>query len=466
MKYLSVLLAVGCLLTAVHAQWLETTIRLDSGASPSALCYNPQNNKVYCANYGRGTVSVINGATNVIAATIAIGEEASDLSCNPLGNKVYCAYGRDSGRLAVIDGATDSVIATIAVGPYPGPLCLGLQDNKVYCIGGEANQVTVIDGARDSAIATITVGTMPQALGYDPQGNTVYCANRVSDDVTVIDGAADSVVGTVAAGYMPCAFCCNTRNNRVYCANGGDYPIGNYDSTVIVIDGATHRAIDTVMVGDFPLAIAYNAHNNRVYTANAAAGTVTVIDGARDSVIATVPAGTADDYERSLCFDTLHNKLYCVNYQAGNVTVIDGATNSVLTTIALESLPHPIAWNPAQSRVYVANQRSNSIQVIRDTTTPAVEESRKPQAVSSKPLPTIVRGVLYLPRAENGDSPPERLRPTRRGTVPIFRPILLDISGRWVIDLCPGANDVSRLAPGVYFVLDKPQAVRKVVIER
>jgi hypothetical protein len=30
--------------------------------------------------------------------------------------------------------------------------------------------------------------------------------------------------------------------------------------------------------------------------------------------------------------------------------------------------------------------------------------------------------------------------------------VLLDISGRKVIDLRPGANDVRALAPGVYFV--------------
>jgi hypothetical protein len=48
---------------------------------------------------------------------------------------------------------------------------------------------------------------------------------------------------------------------------------------------------------------------------------------------------------------------------------------------------------------------------------------------------------------------------------------LLDISGRKVLDLSPGPNDVRALAPGVYFVHEGPQAashrpraVRKVVV--
>ena len=66
-----------------------------------------------------------------------------------------------------------------------------------------------------------------------------------------------------------------------------------------------------------------------------------------------------------------------------------------------------------------------------------VKESPEPQASGPKPLPTIVRGILYLPRAENGDSPSERLRPTRRGTVPILRAALLDVSSRKVLALRP-----------------------------
>ncbi|MCX6843384.1 MAG: hypothetical protein NTX53_14010 [candidate division WOR-3 bacterium] len=86
-----------------------------------------------------------------------------------------------------------------------------------------------------------------------------------------------------------------------------------------------------------------------------------------------------------------------------------------------------------------------------------VEESRKPQTLSFKPEQTVVRGVLFL----EGDCP-------RTGTVP---KALLDISGRKMLDLHLGANDVGGVVPGVYFVRDaqaqaQAQAMRKVVIQR
>jgi hypothetical protein len=75
-----------------------------------------------------------------------------------------------------------------------------------------------------------------------------------------------------------------------------------------------------------------------------------------------------------------------------------------------------------------------------------------------RPQPTIVRGVMYLPA--NGEGRPARGE-------------LLNISGRKVLDLHPGANDVRALAPGVYFVREEPQAaslkppaIRKVVLTR
>jgi hypothetical protein len=67
---------------------------------------------------------------------------------------------------------------------------------------------------------------------------------------------------------------------------------------------------------------------------------------------------------------------------------------------------------------------------------------------------TIVHGVLVLGAVGSRQN-------TEYGAQ------LLDISGRKVLDLHPGANDVSRLSPGVYFVREaQAQAVRKVVIAR
>jgi len=72
--------------------------------------------------------------------------------------------------------------------------------------------------------------------------------------------------------------------------------------------------------------------------------------------------------------------------------------------------------------------------------------------------PTVVRGILSLPRSLDPSIPRS----------------LLDISGRAVMSLRPGPNDVSRLAAGVYFCrmtarsasCARASAVAKVVVSR
>lgn len=68
----------------------------------------------------------------------------------------------------------------------------------------------------------------------------------------------------------------------------------------------------------------------------------------------------------------------------------------------------------------------------------AVNERRAtPDASRAAPIPTIVRGRLILPAS---------------GVERDASCVLLDITGRSVMKLGMGSNDVSRVAPGVYFV--------------
>jgi YVTN family beta-propeller protein len=227
-----------------------------------------------------------------------------------------------------------------------------------------------------------------------------------------------------------------------------------------VIDGATNSVLATVQVGSGSCALCYNSQSNKVYCANSADSTVTVIDGATDSVLATVEVG---NQPYALCHNLQNNKVYCANQNSDNVTVIDGASNQVLRSVGVGGSPRDFAWNPVQNRMYVANSGGSSISVLRDSGG-GIEENFKPQAAGSRSAATVIRGVLVLPGLGTRSELPGR-------NSVMSRAALLDISGRKVLDLRPGANNVRALAPGVYFVRAvsrEPSAVscRKVVIAR
>jgi YVTN family beta-propeller protein len=189
-----------------------------------------------------------------------------------------------------------------------------------------------------------------------------------------------------------------------------------------------------MVVGDGPYALCYNAAENKVYSANRSGGKVTVIDAATNNLITVLVVGSSP---YALCYNPTNNKVYCANRDSANVTVIDGATDVVLRTMTVGDGPTDFAWNPVQNRVYVCNSAGGSITVLRDSGGAAVGEVSKPQVAGRRLEPTIVRGTLFLPEVTG---------PKSRATS------LLDISGRSVQVLKPGANDVRALAPGVYFI--------------
>ncbi len=100
--------------------------------------------------------------------------------------------------------------------------------------------------------------------------------------------------------------------------------------------------------------------------------------------------------------------------------------------------------------------RSHSL-VIKYDPAPGLEERTKCE-VRRTNWPTFVRGVLFVPRdmTDFGSGKSDR----------VPGPALVDITGREVMSIEPGANDVSHLAPGVYFVTREGPRVRKVAILR
>src|ERR1035438_7332599 len=97
------------------AQPLLATVTV--GHDPYYLAANAVTNKVYVANYcgndpgcrsqSPGTVTVIDGLTNTVDATVTVGRQAAFLVINPVTNKIYVTN-RSDNTVSVINGATNT----------------------------------------------------------------------------------------------------------------------------------------------------------------------------------------------------------------------------------------------------------------------------------------------------------------------------------------------------------------------
>jgi YVTN family beta-propeller protein len=105
---------------------------------------------------------------------------------------VYCANG-DSDNVSVIDGSSDSVVATVTAGDVPWVLSYNRTSNKIYCANLGSDDVTVIDGSSNSVLHTIAVGDRPVALCHNPAQNRVYVSNSRSASISVLRDSAGGV---------------------------------------------------------------------------------------------------------------------------------------------------------------------------------------------------------------------------------------------------------------------------------
>ena len=378
------------------AQVLLATVPVENDAF--YLAANAATNKIYVANYcgadpgcgasSPGTVTVIDGRTNTVDATVPVGVRAVWLVINPVTNKIYVTNRHDN-TVSVIDGATNTVTTTIPVGSHPTYGDINLVTNKIYIINngnGQGTTMSVIDGNTDTVTATVTVGNYPQGAAVNPVTNKIYVSNYCGNQfgcnatpaqgtVSVVDGATNTVTDTVTVGVAPQVIFADSATNKVWVLNLCGSTLScdidgnntNIIGSVTQIDGAT-LATTTANTGQGAGALAYNPVANMAYVSNSTDNTESFIDGVTLATSA-VPVGlTPFDVE----VDPVTNKIYVCNNGDNTVTVIDGAT--LATTVIGVGIGPVEGWvNPVTDRVYVSNTGDNTVSVISGVPPNAVQ---------------------------------------------------------------------------------------------
>ena len=312
--------------------------------------------------------------------------------------------------------------------------------NKAYC--ATQNTIRIYSGSGDTLIKTLPGGSVSGML-CNPRNNEVYCLMVDDNNVMVVSGASDSVVKTIPVGTNPQALAYDSAANRLYVAN-------DFDASVSVIDCNLDSAVATVAVSGYPVALGFNPTHHKVYAA--CQNNISVIDAAHDSVVASLTVG---GYPNAFVYSAHNDWMYFTRRNDNIVATIDGVSNQVVDSGIVDAGPNCLVLNPQQHRIYSANMWSSDVSVISDSAL-GIMEQRQLAVRNPQHAATIVRGVLMLGAVDS-----------RQKTT--YRAELLDAAGRKMLDLRSGVNDVSRLAPGVYFVREaqaQAQAVRKVVIQR
>ena len=136
-------------------------------------------------------------------------------------------------------------------------VCLSSDDRLAYVTKPYDDVVDVIDLASGETVRKIPVGNGPQRIARSPDGTRLYVPNGLSEDVSVIDTGTNEVIGTVAVGPFPEGVLVTPDGRYVYVANRnpGDLWQGveSPEGSVTVIDAADLSVIATIPVEEEPI---------------------------------------------------------------------------------------------------------------------------------------------------------------------------------------------------------------------
>lgn len=303
-------------------------------STPYGVTLNLDNDLIYVSNYGQfnttGTVSVINGTTNTIVASIPVGKNPQAIVYNPANGLVYIANTL-SNTLSIINGTSNSLVGSIVVGNFPGKNPTGIAispiNNTIYVTNMGSNTVSVINGTTNVIAKNITLaigeregeGTgffSPAGIAYNSDTGSLYVTNRGSDTVSVINGTTNALVDEISVDAIaPSGIVYNAANNYIYVTNMGS-------NTVSVINGTTNTIVANIPVGLGPNGIAYNQNNGDVYVANSINGTISVIDGLENTITSTIPIGANND-PNDISYNVNNDRLFVTNTNSSTISAIE-----------------------------------------------------------------------------------------------------------------------------------------------
>ena len=232
------------------------------GAAPVSIAVDSVSGQAYLANARDGTVSIIDGTSDKVLATLAVGAHPYSIAVNPRAGLVYVSH-TFNDRTTVLDAATRGV--TRLVTGAADLIAIDGAANTAYLLGYEGGTLTVLEGA-GRTLRKQKAGQHAWGMAVNEATHTLYVARMGTGDVIALQGTSSSVL---PAGHTPCAVAINPRTRAIYVANYAD-------GSVTTFDGNTARRVATVPVGVHPQALAVDAQRGLVCVANTFSGTVTV----------------------------------------------------------------------------------------------------------------------------------------------------------------------------------------------
>ncbi|MBN1886352.1 MAG: PKD domain-containing protein [Thermoflexales bacterium] len=224
------------------------------------LAANPYTNRLYAVardETDRGYVRVIDGRSGNHITDIPVGSGPSGyIAINPDTNFVY-VVNQWSESLSVIDGFSNKVIATIPNLDEPRAVAANPATNRVYVTHDWMPRIYAIDTLKNEWDITINLGGSGwfESIAVNPKTNLAYVSRAQPAPIDVIHLSMMNKSASLSVPGYPSV---NPNTGLVY--------VSRFDENKLsVVDDGTNRVIKTIDLPGLATIPAVNAARNCVY---------------------------------------------------------------------------------------------------------------------------------------------------------------------------------------------------------
>jgi YVTN family beta-propeller protein len=284
---------------------------------------------------------------------------------------------RDNNRLFVLDGSTLDQLANVPIGNSPFGVAVNPATDRAYVTNWNSQDVYVLNATTRAVLGIIPIGPYPTFVRINPQTNRVFVGRYSGNKLVVINGNTDTVETTVGSGGVGTwGMAVNPNLNRVY--------LGNRDSgTVTTLDGNNgYHVLDAQTIkpcggtGSAPYAMDFNPATNKLYIAcspfhNVNSAAIYRAEATGLTRLAFLSIGEGGEAGGGgVVVDVATGNVFFTNSNSDTVSVVGGAVDRVIATVPVGANPYGAAADPVTKRVYIGNRDNHNVTLLPDTYAP------------------------------------------------------------------------------------------------
>ena len=192
----------------------------------TGVAFDPTDRRIWVSNgTTAGTISTFTIADPTQTVVHAnVGTSPQGIAVDPTNDAAYVA---NTSSVSVIDGHTNAVSATIPVNATPTAIAVDPSTHFVFVADGAGNQIVAIDGTTNTVTTSVPLTSSPRDIAVDPSTHSVWVVSTTGNTVTVLDPIVTRFAGAdrfaTAAAISADAFS-NNQADAVVLARADNYP--------------------------------------------------------------------------------------------------------------------------------------------------------------------------------------------------------------------------------------------------